>query len=104
RGVQSPKVVDGPRQAFLQGDAGLPAQQGPGPPDVRLTDLRVVLGQRQVGDLAGAAGEISNGFGELQDAHFLRVADVDRIVLAVRMEQSPDSLDQVVDVTEGSSL
>ncbi len=82
---------------------GLPSELSSGDPDVRLTNLRVVLGEILVHDLAVAPGELQDLLGELEDRHLSRVADVHRIVHVALVEEE-DALDQVVHVAERAGL
>ena len=56
--------------------------------------LRIVLRQRLELDLALAARQLQDLLGEIEDAHLVRIAEVDRLV-EVGEEQPVDALDQV---------
>ena len=98
-----PERGDGLPQAVLQLDLRLPAEQLPGAGDVRLAHLRVVHGKRLEDDLARGAGEANDRLGELEQRLLVRVAEVDRKMLA-RLGEQDDPADQVVDVTEAPRL
>src|SRR6266540_2448759 len=90
-------------QALLQRDLRLPAEDLLRARDVRLALLRVVHRQGLVDDLARRARHAQHEIGELEQRELLRVAEVDRQVLA-RLREQDQAADQVVDVAEGARL
>ena len=70
-------------QALVELDLGLPAEQLRGAGDVGLAHLRVVDRQRLEDDLGLASPvTLDDRLGELEQRELVRVADVDRQVLA----------------------
>src|SRR5204862_5112063 len=96
-------VGEQPEQALLDADLRLPAEHLPRLRDVGLPDLWIVHGERLEDDLAARADQLLDELRELEQCPLLRVADVDREMLAALCEQH-ESPDQIVDVTEAASL
>src|ERR1051326_6809263 len=71
-----------PPQAVLEGHLRLPAQQLPGACDVGPALLRVVAPQPLEDDLARRAGDLLHELRELEQRPLVRIANVDRQVLA----------------------
>src|SRR4249919_2666245 len=72
---------DGPPQAVVELDLGLPAEDLLRARDVGLPHLRVVDGERLVHDRARRARDAEDGLGELEQGPLLGVPDVDRKML-----------------------
>src|SRR6266446_567582 len=96
-------MLQGPAEAVLASDLWLPAQQRAGTSDVGPPHARVVLRQRLVDDRALAAGQLQNFLGKIENAQFVRIAEVDRLV-EVGKEQAIDALDEVADEAEAARL
>src|SRR5262245_38668582 len=94
---------DRPAQPFLEPDLRLPAEDLARSGDVRLPDLRIVLGQRLEDDLALRPRDPHHHLGELEQRELVRIADVDRHVLVAVREQI-EAADQIVDVAEAARL
>src|SRR6266487_3039306 len=90
-------------QTVLELDLGLPAEQLTGTRDVGLPDLRIVDRQCLVNDLALRARHPQHGLGQLVHRELVRVAEVDRQVLA-RFGERDEPTDEVVDVAEAPCL
>ena len=90
-------------EAVLQLDVRLPAEQLLGAGDVGLPHLRIVHGKRLEDDLARGAREPDDRLGELEQRLLVRVAEVDRKMLAGLCEQD-DPANQVVHVAEAPRL
>src|SRR5438876_5467862 len=86
-------------EPFGERDLGLPAEDLAGTRDVGLANLRIVLGQGLVDDLALRAGRLEHDVRELEKRELVRIPHVDRHVLGARREQV-EAADQVVDVAE----
>ena len=82
---------------------GVPAQQLLGQRDVGLADLRIVGRQRLVHDLRPRAGDVDDRLGELEQRELVRVADVDRVVVA-GLGEPDQAVDQVGDERERARL
>src|SRR5207247_9413293 len=65
-------------QPLLELNRRLPAEQLTCPRDIRLTNLRIVHGQRLVDDLALRPGHAKHGLRELVHRELVRIAEVDR--------------------------
>jgi hypothetical protein len=74
-------VAEHAAQALLELDRGLPAEQLPGPRDVRLPDLRIVDRQGLVDDFALRARDANDGLGELVQGELAGIAEVHGQVL-----------------------
>src|SRR5215218_1579203 len=90
-------------KAVLELDLGLPTEQLAGACDVGLTHLRIVDWQRREHDLARRPGHTEHHLRQLEQRVLLRVAEVDRVVLAALREQV-EAADEVVDVAEAARL
>src|SRR5262249_52907341 len=66
----------GELQALVGVDAGLPAQLGARAGDVRPAHLGIVDGEGTEDDLAARVGDSQDTLGQLEQGHFMRVADV----------------------------
>src|SRR6185312_14943484 len=66
-------------QPFVGIHTRLPPEGGPGPSDVRLADLGIVLGKRAEHDLTAGAGQADDPLGQVEQRDFLGIADVHRI-------------------------
>src|SRR2546423_4985375 len=95
----SPERRDHPPEPFLELDLWLPAQHLLRAGDVRLAHLRVVHRKRLEHDLARGAGDLEHPLRQLEQRELVRVADVDRHVLAALGEED-EPADQVVGVAE----
>src|SRR5436309_11892085 len=80
------QACDRPPKAVLERDLRLPAQQLAGPADLRLADLRVVLGQSLEHDLALRARHLEHDVRQLEEGELLRIAEVDRQMLGAHRE------------------
>src|SRR3954470_3000630 len=96
-------LLDGALQALAEVDLRLPAQQLAREADVGLADLRIVGRQRLEDDLRARLGDLDDRLGQLEQRELVRVADVDRLVLA-GLGQQDHPADQVVDVGERPRL
>src|SRR5438093_12989309 len=90
-------------QTLFQLDLRLPAEQLPGPGDVRLANLRIVDWQCFEHDLALRRCDQENRLREVENRKLLRVAQVDREML-LALGQEVQATDQVVDVAEAAGL
>src|SRR6478752_2582350 len=90
-------------QSFFVLDLGLPPEKLPRPRDVRLADLRIIDRKCFEHDRAGRSGHADDRFGELEQGHLGRVADVDREMLS-RLDQQDEPAHEIVDVTEAPRL
>ena len=97
------EVVVGDPQAFFEIYFWLPLQDAAGFCDVRAALLGIVLRQRMKNDRSGCADERAHALGKFENRDFVRVADVDGLVL-VRFEQPVNSFDQIGDVAKTSRL
>src|SRR5439155_17478024 len=97
------EVGDRPHEAGLERRARLPSEDPPSAGQVGSALFGIVLGQRFVDELAGAAAEIPNPGGQLQHADLIRGAQVDWIG-EIDIEQPDHALDQVIDITEAAGL
>src|SRR5439155_23504808 len=76
-----------PPEPVRKRDLRLPAEQLARPRDVRLPNLRIVDRQRLEHDVALRSREPAHRLGELEQRHLVRIAEVDREVLAALREQ-----------------
>src|SRR3954449_13128200 len=76
------RLLDRQLEPVAQLDLRLPAEDLLGQADVRLADLGIVDRQRLEDDLGLRAGDLDHGLGELEQRELVRVADVDRMVIA----------------------
>ena len=83
--------------------SGLQPRTFSGQRDVRLADLRVVRGQGLVDDLGLGARDLDHRLGQLQQRELVRIAHIDRIVVA-GLRQRDHPADQVVHVAERPRL
>src|SRR5579862_7036327 len=96
-------LAEEPREALLEGDLGLPAEQLLRPRDVGFALQRVVDPERLEHDLAGRPGEALHHLGKLEQRPLVGVAEIDRQVL-VALGEEDDAADQIVDVAEAPRL
>ena len=97
-------LLDGLHESLAQPHLGLPPEQLPGPRDVRLAHLRVVLGKRLEDHLRARLGELDHELGHLEQAHLVRVPDVHRVVHVGGLVEGHQAADQVLHVTEAAGL
>src|SRR6185503_12045935 len=74
------EVIDSFQQAFFEADLRFPTEQRAGARDVGTALFRVVHGQRPVDELAARSDQPDDRSRNLFDGHFLRIADVHRLV------------------------
>ena len=101
-----PVPLDRPREAVVELDLRLPAEQLARLVDVRDAELDVDVAERREHDLAGAAGEPLDPLGEVVDRHRgARVADVERLADRLRpLEAGEDAAHHVGHVAPGADL
>src|SRR5215211_543297 len=90
-------------EAVLELHLGLPGEQLLRTRDVGLSHLGIVDGQRREHDLARRPGDANHYLRQLEQRVLLRVAEVDRVVLAALRKQV-EAADEVVDVAEAPRL
>jgi hypothetical protein len=99
------EVIHRNLEASLERHLGFPLEPFARQADVGAAAYRVVRPRRLEGELGGAAGELDRERSQLEDGELVGIADVDRTgeVLAA-VHHAHDSVDDVIDVRERSSL
>src|SRR5262245_4469853 len=95
------EVLQRSPQPLTAANFRLPAQQLSRPADVGLAHLRIVLRQWSILDRTFTPRQSENLFRELENRHFVGVAEVDRLV-EIGEEQLLDAIDEVIDVAEAA--
>src|SRR5947207_12450322 len=89
--------------AFVAIDVWLPAEELAGSRDIGPADFGIVLRQRLEGNRALASRQGNSLAGEIQDRHFMRVAQVDRI-MEVGRQKPINPFDEIGYIAEAAGL
>src|SRR5262249_42082599 len=88
------EIRQGSLQALMAANLRLPVQKSPSAAGIGPTQLRVILRQRTVFDRALASRKREDFFGEFQNRHLVRVAEVHRL-MKIGEQQPFDPFDEI---------